>query len=135
MTSPHAIHNPPILGPASGYANAVSCAPGRLVFLGGQTAHGADLVIRGETLAEQLDLCCANVVHALEAAGARPEHLVQLMMYVTDVDEYRRVRPELGPIWRRHLGRHYPAIALFGVAALFHPDAKVELVGTAVVPE
>jgi enamine deaminase RidA (YjgF/YER057c/UK114 family) len=36
---------------------------------------------------------------------------------------------------RRHLGRHYPATALFGVTELFDPAALVELVCTAVVPD
>ena len=34
-----------------------------------------------------------------------------------------------------HFGRHYVATALFEVAGLFDPQALVELVGTAVIPE
>ena len=34
---------------------------------------------------------------------------------------------------QRHFGKHYPAMALFGVTGLFDPAAMVELVGVAVV--
>ena len=71
---------------------------------------------------------------ALAAAGAAPSDLVSLIIYTTVVPEYRASLRELGPVWRKHFGRHYPAVALLGVAALFDDDAKVELVGTAVIP-
>ncbi len=40
----------------------------------------------------------------------------------------------LGPIgeaYRAVFGRHYPAMALFGVTELFDPEARVELVAVA----
>ena len=54
---------------------------------------------------------------------------------MTDVDEYRASLSDLGDVWRTHFGRRYPAMALVGVAALFEPDAKVELMGVAVLPD
>lgn len=133
--TPHRLVNPDTLGPAVGFAHAVAAAPGRLVFLGGQTAHDAEGRIRGETMVEQFERAAQNVAEALAAAGADPEHLVSLQIFVTSVEEYRDALEELGTAYRRHFGRHFPAMALFGVAALFDPDAKVELVGVAVVPE
>lgn len=135
MTGPHTLVNPPQLAPAVGFAHAVSAAPGRLVFLGGQTAQAPDGSIVGDTLVAQLDVALGNLVTALDAAGARPEHLVQLVIYTTDVAAYRESLPVLGAVWRRHLGRHYPGMALLGVTALFDPAALVELVGVAVVPD
>jgi hypothetical protein len=41
----------------------------------------------------------------------------------------------LGACYRRHFGRHYPAMALFEVARLFDEPCQVELVCMAVVPE
>jgi enamine deaminase RidA (YjgF/YER057c/UK114 family) len=105
------------------------------VFLGGQTANDADGVVRGETVGEQFDRAAANLVEALAAAGARPEHLVSLQIFVTDVAAYREALAELGDVYRRHFGRWYPAIALVEVTALFDPAAKVELVGVAVAPD
>ena len=109
-------------------------APGHAVYLGGQTALAPDGTIRGATLVEQFDVAAGNVVAALAAAGGRPEHLVSLQVYVTSVPEYKAALRELGGVYRRHFGRWYPAMALLGVEALFDAEAKVELVGTAVIP-
>jgi len=130
----HEVVNAPELAEPVGFAHAVVAAAGRTVYLGGQTAQARDGTIVGTTVTEQFDVAAGNVVAALRAAGARPEHLVSLIIYVTDVAAYRSALPELGAVWRRHLGRHYPAVALRGVNALFDDDAMVELVATAVVP-
>ena len=135
MTTPHQIVNPAGLAPPVGFAHAVVAAPGRTVYLGGQAAQGPDGSIRGSTLAEQFDVAAANLVAALAAAGGAPSHLVSLHVYTTEADVYRASLAELGAVYRRHLGRHYVATALFEVAGLFDPAAKVELVGVAVVPD
>jgi enamine deaminase RidA (YjgF/YER057c/UK114 family) len=132
MTHEHV--NPPDLGPAIGFSHAVVAAEGRLVFLAGQTAHGPDGALRGQTLVEQFDAALANLATAMRAAGAEPEHLVQATIYTTQPEVYRERLGELGASWRRHLGRHYPALTLAGVTELFDPGCLVEVVGIAVVP-
>jgi enamine deaminase RidA (YjgF/YER057c/UK114 family) len=125
----------PELAPPVGYAHAVvGAAGGRTVHLGGQTALGPDGAIRGDTLVEQFDVAAANVLAALRAAGGEPEHLVQMLVFVTDVAEYKASLSELGTVWKRRFGRRYPAMGLFGVTALFDEAARVELVATAVIP-
>ena len=130
----HEIVNPARLAPAAGFAHAVVAAPGRTVYLGGQTAQRPDGTIAGATLSEQFDVALANVVTALRAAGGAPGHLVSMTIYTTDAAVYRARLGELGAIYRRHLGKHYPAMAFFEVNGLFDPAALVELVGTAVIP-
>ncbi len=134
MTSPHELLNPASLARPSGFSHAVVPADGRLVVLGGQAAQLPDGSIGGESMTEQFDIAAANVATALEAAGARPEHLVSLLIFVTDAAAYRAELRSIGEAYRRHFGAHYPAIAFFEVAGLFDPAARVELVGTAVVP-
>jgi enamine deaminase RidA (YjgF/YER057c/UK114 family) len=87
------------------------------------------------TLIEQFDVAAGNVIAALRAAGCTAEDLVSLQIFVTDVDEYRATLADLGPVWRRHFGRRYPAAGLFGVTRLFDAEAKVELMAVAVRPE
>ena len=135
MTGPHRVVNPAGLAPPAGFAHAVVAASGRTVYLGGQAAQGPDGAITGATLVEQFEVAAANLVAALAAAGGSPEHLVSLHIYTTEIDRYRASLAELGAAYRRHLGRHYVATALFEVAGLFDPQALVELVGTAVVPD
>lgn len=128
------IVNSPELAAPVGFSHAVVAAPGRTVYLGGQTAQAADGTIVGDTLSEQFDVAAGNVVTALAAAGATPDQLVSLVIYTTDVPAYKAALRELAPVWRKHFGRMYPAVALLGVAALFDEAAMIELVGTAVIP-
>ena len=124
----------PELAPPVGYAHAVISAPGgRIVHLGGQTALGPDGAIRGTTLVEQFDVAAGNVIAALRAAGGEPEQIVQMLVFVTDVAEYKASLRELGEVWKRRFGRRYPAMGLLGVTALFDERARVELVATAVI--
>jgi len=134
VTSPHLHLNPGFLAPPTGFSHVVVPADGTTVYLGGQTAHDPSGHLVGSTIVEQFDRAAANVVSALAAAGGAPEHLVALHIYVTDLPAYRASLTDLGAAYRKHLGKHYPAIALFGVQGLFDPDALVELVGIAVVP-
>jgi enamine deaminase RidA (YjgF/YER057c/UK114 family) len=115
-----------------GFSHAV--VAGGTVYLAGQTAQTQDGSIQGETMAEQFDRAAANLVIALTAAGGEPKDLVSLQVFVTDVDEYRASLLALGKVWRRHFGRHYPAMGLFGVTRLFDAAAKVELMGIAKPP-
>ena len=132
---PHEIRNPDRLSPARGFSHAVIASPGRTLYLGGQTAHGPDGALHGDTIVEQFGGAVDNLVVALESAGARAEDLVSLQIFVTDADEYRSSLEPIGAIWRERLGRRYPAMALFEVSGLLDPGAKVELVGIAVIPE
>jgi enamine deaminase RidA (YjgF/YER057c/UK114 family) len=84
-------------------------------------------------IAEQFDLAAANLITALRAAGGEPGDLVSLQVFVTSVTEYKASLPALGKVWRRHFGRHYPAMGLFGIAELYDAGAKVELMGVAVL--
>jgi enamine deaminase RidA (YjgF/YER057c/UK114 family) len=124
--SRHRIVNPPELGHPSGFSHAVVCT--------GTTVHLAGQIGAGATLAEQFDSALGRLLVALDAAGGAPEDLVSLQVFVTDVSAYRDSLPELGGVWRARLGRHYPAMGLFGVNELFEPGAMVELMGVAVLP-
>jgi enamine deaminase RidA (YjgF/YER057c/UK114 family) len=123
------------LGEPVGYAHAVIAAPGRLVYLGGQTALTPEGTIEGETLVEQFAVAAGNVVGALRAAGGVPDDIVSMQIFVCDAADYRRHLSELGRVWRAHFGRRYPASGLFGVTRLFDEEALVELMAVAVIPQ
>jgi len=111
-------------------------AAGRMVFTAGQI--GWDPVTRrfpdGGFVA-QVRQALANVVAALEAAGARPEQVVRLTWYVTDREAYRSALEEIGRVYRETLGRHFPAMSVVVVAGLVEPGALVEIEATAVTGE
>jgi enamine deaminase RidA (YjgF/YER057c/UK114 family) len=134
VTTPHRVLNPDSLARPVGFSHAVVAAPGSTIYLGGQTGHDAEGRIVSDDLVVQFDRAAENVALALAAAGAEPHDLVSMQIYVTDVEEYKSVLKDLAGAYGRHLGKHYPAIALLEVKGLFDPRAKVELVAVAVRP-
>jgi enamine deaminase RidA (YjgF/YER057c/UK114 family) len=134
VTGPHGAINPPSLARPSGFSHAVVAAPGRMVYIAGQTASGPDGAIHGETIVEQFDTAARNLLAALEAAGGAPGHLVSMQIFTTDLAAYRSELKAIGAAYRRHFGRHYPAMALLEVKGLFDPAALVELQAIAVIP-
>jgi enamine deaminase RidA (YjgF/YER057c/UK114 family) len=120
------IVNPPELPEPVGFAHAVTA--GGAVYLGGQIGEGVSLV-------EQFESAAGKLVTALRAAGGEPDQLVSVVIYTTEIEDYRASTRELGEVWRRHFGRRYPAMALIGVSALFDAEARVELMGVAVLDD
>ena len=131
--SPHEIVNPDSLPSPRGFAHAVVAKPGRVVYLGGQVGMKGDGSI-ADDLVEQFDVACANIVEALTAAGGEPGDVVSLQIFATDVGEYAARTDEIGEAYRKHFGKHYPALALLATMELFEPRARVELMGVAVIP-
>ena len=125
--------NPGGLAPASGFSHAVTASGGRLIFLAGQTAQGADGRIEGGSVMHQFERALGNLLLALRAAGGAPGDLVSLTLYLVDLEDYRAHAREAGEVWRRLAGRDYPAMAAIGVHRLWDPEALVEVQGVAVV--
>ena len=117
----------------SGFSHAVRATGTFRVHLAGQTALDGDGRITGETVVEQFEQALGNLLTALRAAGGEPSDLASLTIYVVDVADYRAHAAEIGAVWRRLAGRHYPATAAVGVARLWDADARVELQGVAEV--
>ncbi len=121
--------DPPALGKPLGYANGI-VAEGRFLFVAGQVGWDAERRF-AEGFVAQFDRALANVLEVVRAAGGSPETLCRLTVYVTDKHAYLRDTRAIGEAWRRHLGRHYPAMSLVQVAALLEDGALVELEATA----
>jgi enamine deaminase RidA (YjgF/YER057c/UK114 family) len=121
------IINPEPLGRPSGWNNGLLANPGgRLLFVAGQAAPPG-------SLAEQWDKVLGRILTVVTAAGGHPDDIGRMTVYVTDLPAYLASRHALGEIHRKHLGRHYPAMALVEVKALVDPRATVEIEATAVI--
>lgn len=125
--------NPPELAPPVGFSHVAIC--NRWVWLGGQISTDPEghVLHRGD-IAGQFGQAISNVGIALQAADCRPQDVVKLTYFVTDVAAYRQALPEIGEAYRAVMGRHYPASSLFEVSHLFEPEAMIEIECVAVQP-
>jgi enamine deaminase RidA (YjgF/YER057c/UK114 family) len=119
--------------PTRGFSNGVA-AEGRQVFVAGQIGWNARQEVVSDDFVAQVEQALRNIVDILAEAGARPEHLVRLTWYVTDKREYLARTKDVGQVYQRVIGRHYPAMTLVQVVALLEDRAMVEIEATAVVP-
>ncbi|HMM87308.1 RidA family protein [Azohydromonas sp.] len=125
---------PPGWKPPIGYANGIAVDAGRIVFIAGQVGWNADQVFESEDLVPQFEQALKNVLEVLTQAGGRPEHVCRITAFCCDKPGYLAVRGQLGGIWRRLMGRHYPAMSMIFVSDLLDHPGKIELEATAVVP-
>ncbi|HYK19994.1 MAG TPA: RidA family protein [Pyrinomonadaceae bacterium] len=126
--------NPQSLGTPSGYSNGILADAGKLLFIAGQIAWNENQKIVSEDFVEQFDRALGNVIAVLKDAGGEPSNVVRLVIYVTNRNEYRERTREVGERYRKHMGKHFPAMVLVQVAGLLDDAAKVEIEGMAVLP-
>ena len=129
----HQTITPDSLPKPSGFAHGILA--GNTVFLGGQTALDKDMNIVPGGIVEQFTQAFTNVLTTLREAGGQPEDLVNVTIYLTDVDDYMANGREIGRIWRDMAGSQYPAMAGIGVTRLWQKEALIEIQGIAVIPE
>ena len=136
MTSRKIPINPAGLVAPVGFAHAYlvvsDSAALRTLYLAGQCGYDpAGAIASPGDLAAQLDRAMANIGECLRAAEMQFADIVQLNFFVLSRNDYATARRAFGEIWRRHCGRHYPAMAMVMVAGLFDPLALIEIQGIA----
>ena len=110
--------NPNDLPTPQTYTQVVVATGSKLVFISGQEPediHG-DLVGRGD-LAAQARQVYGNLGRALAAAGAGPQHVTRITIYVVN---YKRDEclPVIEEARKAFFGAHMPADVVLGVEAL-----------------
>ncbi|MGN6635786.1 MAG: RidA family protein [Oryzihumus sp.] len=125
--------NPASLPVPRGYSHGT--LSGNTLYLGGQTALDADLRIVPGGIVAQFRQAFTNVLTTLSEVGGRPEDLVSITIYLTDIPDYQAHGAEIGTFWRELAGPVYPAMAGIGTTALWQPEAMIEILGVAVVPD
>jgi len=126
--------NPKLFPKPRGYANGIIAPSGRVLHVSGQIGWDKDGRIVSPDFAVQFLQALDNVIDVVREAGGGTEHLVKLLAFVTDLDQYRAAMPAIGEGWRARLGKYYPAMSLVKVAGLLEPGALVEIEGVAVLP-
>jgi len=123
--------NPPELHTPESYTHVVAATGSRTVFVSGQLADDADgnLVAPGD-LAAQARQAFGNLGRALAAAGARPDQVARITIYV--VGHRPEYLAQISAARIAVLGDHKPADTLLGVAALAEPGYLIEVEAIAV---
>ncbi len=126
-------HNPPGLREPTGrYSQLVTATGTTTVYVAGQVAtDAAGSLVGGSDLGAQAAQVFANLRTALAAAGAGPEHVAKLTIYVVGFgpDSRDALLPELEAMF----GEHPPANTLLGVQALARPEYRLEIDAVAVL--
>jgi enamine deaminase RidA (YjgF/YER057c/UK114 family) len=116
-----------------GYSNGIE-TEGHVVFVAGQIGWNEQGEFHEPALGGQFRQALKNVLAVLKEAGAGPEHIARMTMFVTSREEYVAARPQLGEAWKELMGKNFPAMAVIIVTGFVEPEAKIEIEATAVVP-
>jgi enamine deaminase RidA (YjgF/YER057c/UK114 family) len=102
----------------------------RTVYLAGQTSvDGEGNVLHATNMAAQINQAFDNMETVLAKAGLTMANVVRLNYYTTDINAFFAASAVVGQ--RLASVPCKPAGVLLGVAALFHPDAMIEIEATA----
>jgi len=125
--------NPKSLPEPVGFNHGVLIEGKRILFLAGQNGAKPAIGDRQRRFHRAVRSGAEEPPRGLEGSGRQAGTARMMNIYVTDREEYGRARPLIGALWKQHLGRHYPACAMFEVKGLWDRRAKVELEGIAVL--
>jgi enamine deaminase RidA (YjgF/YER057c/UK114 family) len=113
--------------PVMGYSRAVRA--GNLIAVTGSVGINADGTY-APSVGEQARRSLAIIRAAIEALGARMEHVIRTRMYVTDVSQWEQVANVHGEVF----AEIRPATTIVQVARLIDDAALIEIEADAVVP-
>src|SRR5918996_255378 len=124
--------NPEDLPTPPTYTHVAVATGSRLVFVAGQEPEDADgHLVGADDLAVQARQVFANLGRALAAAGARPEQVAKITIFV--VDYQRDHLPVIEEARVALFGDHKPPDTLVGVETLSRPQFLIEVEAIAVV--
>jgi len=118
--------------PAKGYANGMLSEDG-VLYVGGQIGWTAEQVFETHDFIGQMEQALRNILEVVETAGGTAESITRLTWFVIDKKEYAARQREVGEVYRRVLGRHFPAMSMLIVAGLVEDEALLEIEATAFI--
>jgi enamine deaminase RidA (YjgF/YER057c/UK114 family) len=112
---------------------AVVTRGGRTVYLRGQCPQDLDTAksIASHDPVEQTHKVMQNIKQLIEECGGTMEHLVKVVVYLTDVRHREAVYRTMG----EYIKDVHPVSTGLVVQALARPEWLVEIDGTAVIPD
>lgn len=128
----HLCINPEGIDGPNNYTHVMVARGSRMVFIAGQYPEdpSGNLVGKGD-MAKQAAQAFANLGLALRAAGAKPEDVTRLGIYVAGYK--REYLAMIDPGRRAVFGNHHPTDVLIGVETLAYPEYLIEVEAIAVI--
>ena len=112
--------------PVSHYCHVVKA--GDHIWLSGMVGVAADGSMPEDT-AEQFQIALDTIDRCLRHAGGRPDQVVKVLVFTTDLSE----RAAINPARIAYFGGHKPASSLVEVSGLVDPRMKVEIEAVAYI--
>ena len=108
-------------------------ARGKTIFMRGQCPQDLDTAknIASHDPVEQTHKVMQNIRQLIEECGGKMEHLVKVVVYITDVRHREAVYRTMG----EYIKGVHPVSTGLVVQALARPEWLVEIDGTAVIPD
>lgn len=115
--------NPPdVHAPVGPYSHQIEISGERLLVISGQVGLRPDGTLPADPI-EQMEAALDNILRNLQAAGMTAQDLVKMTYYLVDQIDGARRREVIAA----RFGDHQPCSTLIYVAALAHPDYRVEI--------
>ena len=119
------------------FANSV--VAGNLVFVSGQTALDNETgLCLSNDIREQMEVTMTHLKQALEEAGSDMEHMVRMLIILSDMKNYFPMRVAEQEFYRKHcpsLLENPPASTVFAPAEMARREFLVEIECVGYIPE
>ena len=125
------IRSPKLPTPSGHFAQAIEVeAKGRMIFISGMVAKGADGKVVGVgDIEAQTRQVCENVKAAVEAAGGTMDDICRVDVYVRNMEQFERIHK----VRRQYFGSPPPASTMVEVSKFTSPDYLIEMNAIALI--
>ena len=117
---------------ALGYSNGMLMADGTL-HIGGQIGWDGNKEFAKGGFIPQMEQALQNIAEIVRAAGGDVSDVGRLTWFVKDKSQYMAHQREVGQVYRRIFGKHFPAMSMVVVNDLIEDQALVEIEATAFI--
>lgn len=112
------VNSPALSVPGGHYSHA--CVYGGIAYLSGQLPISpSGVALADKPFAEQVKQVLFNIDASLEAAGSSRDKLIQVRIYIVDMELW----PEFNHLYSAWIGEHRPARIVAGVSCLHFGSA------------
>jgi len=126
------IINPEGWKKAKGYSNGILTEDG-VLYMGGQIGWNSHQIFEDFTFIGQMEQILHNILAIVYEAGGEVKNIVRLTWYIRDKTDYLANQKNIGKIYQKVMGKHFPAMTVVIVRDLIEDEAILEIEATAII--